>query len=233
MSMKTIPPEAYTHRDLAEAMQWRESQPEYVKAMTTTPDSLISFYKRALRSQNPNGNDSKMSESFKTDLKNLAEGLKNFETPQPQPASQIHTQQATTTATPQPERPIGSPPQTQVFSENEKSPSFGSQKQPFRTTDILGNNSMPRFMETPQEPTHSTQRPLHSPHQPMTAPVEPTVNKSTSTTESAHSSQDGFDPRTQQMIQEVKSRLNLSSDTEALRVLVQLGFEKLTPILKT
>lgn len=85
MSMRNIPPEAFTHRELAEAMNWRETQPEYVKTMTNTPEALVSFYKKAQRTQTTGGSQNlsttKMSESFRSDLKNLAEGLKTFEAP--------------------------------------------------------------------------------------------------------------------------------------------------------
>ena len=109
-----MPPEAYTHKELAEAMKWRESQPEYIKAMTTTPDSLMSFYKRAMRSQS-NGFDGKMSESFKSDLKSIAEGLKTFDSsaaPQPPAAQSFETPKATTaqqTQSPQQPTPKSEP----------------------------------------------------------------------------------------------------------------------------
>lgn len=95
MTYRKMPPEAYTHRELADAMKWREGQPEYIKAMTTTPDTLMSLFKRAQRSNDSNL-ESKMSEAFKSDLKNIAEGLKNFDSPeQPQTSPQPPTQSPT------------------------------------------------------------------------------------------------------------------------------------------
>ena len=82
MSIRTIPPEAYTHKELAEAMNWRETQPEYVKAMTSSPESLVSFYKRAQRTEPGKAiSQGKVSDAFRSDLKTLAEGLKSFEMP--------------------------------------------------------------------------------------------------------------------------------------------------------
>lgn len=130
-----LPPQAYTRETLTQAFAWLQSQPEAVRRSATTPESLVGLYTRNQRFGPDNiktetrfvssapisplaGDDDLdhlspteapiSAQNFKTDLKTLAEGLKQFDNPRgsrtpihqvnnsvPQPSSQHVGQQAT------------------------------------------------------------------------------------------------------------------------------------------
>jgi hypothetical protein len=95
MAFTNLPPQAYTRDVLAAAYEWLRSQPASIRELATSSDNLVSLYMQSRRRPNamsqliPNskndsgGNSNAMSgagaEAFKNDLKNLAEGLKQFE----------------------------------------------------------------------------------------------------------------------------------------------------------
>ncbi len=81
MAHNNIPPQAFTKEDLAKAYLWIQSQPEYVKNMATSKDTLVALYLQARR----NGNAAVeniapvSSRDFKTQLQSLATELNQFE----------------------------------------------------------------------------------------------------------------------------------------------------------
>ena len=84
MAMVTsVPPRAYTREILTTAFNWLQTQPESVRAKAATPDALVGLYMQATRGANtPLGFDAEApvsSQAFMSDLKNLAEGLKEFD----------------------------------------------------------------------------------------------------------------------------------------------------------
>lgn len=86
----TLPPQAYTREILTAAFNWLQSQPESVRKIATSPDALVGLYLRAQRyGASSLENDAPISsQSFMSDLRNLAEGLKQFED-SPQLAPQV------------------------------------------------------------------------------------------------------------------------------------------------
>lgn len=81
----SVPPRAYTRDILTTAFTWLQTQPDAVRAKATTPDALVGLYTQAQR-VGANKSDSSFeteapvsSQSFMSDLKNLAEGLKEFD----------------------------------------------------------------------------------------------------------------------------------------------------------
>ena len=82
----TLPPQAYTRETLTTAFNWLQTQPESVRMLATTPDSLVCLYTRAQRSGGASFESFESeapvsSQNFMSDLKNLAEGLRQFESP--------------------------------------------------------------------------------------------------------------------------------------------------------
>ena len=85
----SVPPRAYTREILTTAFNWLQTQPESVRTKATTPDALVGLY---LATTNKHGGFKPdygqnsleteapvSSQAFMSDLKNLAEGLKEFE----------------------------------------------------------------------------------------------------------------------------------------------------------
>lgn len=79
----TLPPQAYTREILTSAFNWLQTQPESVKKLATTPDALVGLFMRAQRygASSMEADAPISSQAFMSDLKNLAEGLKQFEDP--------------------------------------------------------------------------------------------------------------------------------------------------------
>ena len=72
----TLPPQAYTREILAVAFNWLQTQPESIRKLATSPDALVGLYMRAQRFGQ---SEAISTQTFVSDLKNLAEGLKQFD----------------------------------------------------------------------------------------------------------------------------------------------------------
>jgi hypothetical protein len=86
----TLPPQAYTREILTSAFNWLQTQPDSVRKLATTPDALVGLFTRARRFGNSSLEaDAPVSgQNFMSDLKNLAEGLKQFEDSKAAPLAQ-------------------------------------------------------------------------------------------------------------------------------------------------
>lgn len=79
----TLPPQAYTREMLAQAFLWLQDQPDTIKSMAQTPDTLVGLYLRAKR----NGESSlesvapRSTESFRSTLRDLANSIQQFNPP--------------------------------------------------------------------------------------------------------------------------------------------------------
>ncbi len=86
--MKTnLPPQAYTREVFTNAYEWLQTQSHSVKELAQTPDDLVALYLQARRHGHLSA--SYNSKSFKNDLKNLAEGLRQFDDAQVPSASAV------------------------------------------------------------------------------------------------------------------------------------------------
>ncbi len=86
MASNHIPPQAYTREDVAKAYVWVQSQPEYVKNMATTKETLVALYLQARRNGVSSLGDGRLeniapvsSKDFKNQLQSLATELNQFE----------------------------------------------------------------------------------------------------------------------------------------------------------
>lgn len=171
------PPQAYTREMLNKAYEWLKSQPKIVQERATNTDTMVSLYLHhrrvhGMRTTPAEANSPSVEESFKTDLKAVAEGLRQFE------------------------EPVVYSPQV-------------SHQSVFH----------------PPPPPESLAPPLpQTPPPPISAPkISSPPHKSPGF---------GFlDARTQQMANDVRERLNLSHDDEAIRMLVVIGYERLQGFL--
>lgn len=149
----TLPPQAYTRDILIKAYEWLREQPPAVKEKAKDADSLVSLYMQLRRRTSQDSWEQKVSaETFKNDLRHLAEDMKQFEAPMPTPA------------------PTSPPPKTMA----------------------------------------------HVIEQPMAVQAKNSPN---------------LDERSLKMLREIQQRFNLSHEGEALRMLIVLGYEKVTNVL--
>lgn len=142
----TIPPQAYTRDTLVKAIEWIGTQPSAIRERANSADLVVSYYLQACRKAAVQMEAPVSQENFKSDLKHLAEDLKQFE---------AHSFAPPPTAAPPP-----------------------------------ANRST---FDPPPVPTSLTWT---------------------------------IDPRSMSAIREIQQRLNLSSEAEAIRLLITLGSER-------
>ncbi len=189
-SSNLYPPQAFTREMLSQAYMWLQAQPESVRELARNPESLIALYLKTQRSQlynqkkmesqstNPYADAPVSAQNFMTDLKSLAEGLKQFE--DPAPANQGLSQGMSQSTSPAPQLPPLPPP---VFQQERVQAPQGFAAQ--LRSEIPGSK-----VQTPQ------------------------LNSSS-----------------QYMIREVKEKLNLSSDLEAINMLVAIAYKNLKSLI--
>jgi hypothetical protein len=166
MSTPYHPPQAYTREMLVKAYEWLNTQPAAVRERTPTADALMATFLQVRRRMAQNEKQESWDqptassvEAFKTDLRNLAEGLRQFEEPS-------HTERLP----PPLQRPTPGPEQRQLPPSVERS-------------------------------------------------AQPTAEASL------------FDAKTMGWVREVRTRLNLSSDQEAARAMIAIGYARLKDML--
>jgi hypothetical protein len=172
----TLPPQAYTREILTAAFNWLQTQPDSVRKIATTPDALVGLFMRAQRYGNSSlETDAPVSsQNFMSDLKSLAEGLKQFEEPKELKRNSLPAQ-----------------PQLQSYANH-------------------GNN-----MSSAGASQYA------APPQGFASPARVAEEFSLS----------GLNANTQRMIQEVKSHFNLSSEAEAINMMVALAYKNLKNLI--
>lgn len=208
----TLPPQAYTREILTAAFNWLQSQPESVRKLATTPDALVGLYMRAQRYGNSNlENDAPVSsQNFMSNLKSLAEGLKQFEqSPMTPPLGPSMAQQPVHAQPPPPPAPA-QPPMQQNNVHQYMTPAMAAHLTSQMQAQIP--------LQTPQSlpTTHSLRSQIQSLQQSQQAAANPPAL---------------LNDMSARMIQEVKNHLNLSSDSEALNMMLALAYKNLKDLL--
>ncbi len=95
MNSKTIPPQAYTRETLAKAYEWLRTQPLPIRERASSTDALVSLFLQARKNGSPplevveGGGPFEPTlahvQSFKEDLRSVAQGLQQFDEPDPSP----------------------------------------------------------------------------------------------------------------------------------------------------
>lgn len=214
----TLPPQAYTREILAIAFQWLQNQPESIRKLAQSPDALVGLYLRAQRygHTSPEADAPVTSQNFVNDLKNLAEGLKQFEDPKAEPAESNSIgayafERGAFTFDRAPEFQIPAPGFAQ------QAPRPVQQSAP--AMNPTSNSSRPR---PPVEPT-----PVAAPKHQSAASAQVMYGQ----TAAAASLALHLNANAQAMIHEVKTALNLSSDAEVLNMMVALAYKNVRNLL--
>jgi hypothetical protein len=193
-----IPPQAYTRDTLVKAIEWMNSQPASLRERAGSADLIVSYYLQARRRMTAAQMEAPVSgESFKADLKHLAQDLKQFEEPSAPPT--------------QPNR---------AFAQ--------LQEEPIPQMNFQDPFNPPRVVQPPAAHPQATTQTLPPPHQqPLPTPSAPAASQ-------AHLPKVmtwTIDPRSLAAAREVMQKMNLSHETEALRMLVTLGLERMREVL--
>lgn len=197
MSRTILPPQAYTSETLKEAYEWLRNQPQFVHEQAGDVDTLVYMYMKAKR-QGKTTFQSNYGETladaapvsaqhFKSDLKNLAEGIRKFD-----------------------------------FGEN--SPIIPPPAEPNTPAVTHSNISSPTQNTITQPPQH----PAENDRAFKARVTERIVEVNEPTPPQARTT---LDTVSQSKVDEVKAGLNLSSDQEAIRILISVGFEQILKVL--
>lgn len=200
MGINQLPPQAYTRETLMQAFDWIKTQPRQVQDLASSTDALVSIYMQARRRAGNHGVTHPVSsQSFKQDLKNLAEGLRQFE------------DDGTAAAADAAQTTYVAPAGAHVVSAHVVSAQAAAV-----------HHQMPVQQQAPPQqqgplPQYQAAQ-FHSSPQQMASPPQqiPQVSQ--------------LDPKSVEVLRLVQSRFNLSSENEALRMLISLGFEKVREI---
>lgn len=212
----TLPPQAYTRETLTAAFNWLQSQPESVRKLATTPDALVGLYIRAQRYGNSNfENDAPVSsQNFMSNLKSLAEGLKQFEqspmTPPLGPHMNPNVNQQT-----MPQQP---PPPPQAAPSHQQPSNVHQYMTPAMAAHLTSQMQAQIPLQTPQSlpTTQSLRSQIQTLQQSQHAAANPPAL---------------LNDMSARMLQEVKNHLNLSSDSEALNMMLALAYKNLKNLL--
>lgn len=217
MTFNPLPPQAYTKETLLKAYQWLMGQNSSLKEIATTPDILVSLYLKATR-DGDHSLERPSIQNFKNELRSLAGMMGELDrpavTPQVMQQHQHQTQHHVPHQAPQQmEAPVHMmpPPQAQVI---QQQPQFHAQAQAHTQ------------MHTQVHAQVQTKTaPAAAPQAATTHQVSYTEKTLTATTQTADM-MGILDCGTRAMIQEVKDEFNLSSELEALRMLVKIGYSR-------
>lgn len=192
----TLPPQAYTREVLVKAYEWLSAQTPIVRERAKTADSMVALYLQAKRRNGVEGSaleapTAASVEAFKADLRNLAEGLRQFEDPH------------------------FPPPLESTAAVAPAQPSF----QPQQTTHVPPLRSPVYTPPPPAMPFNDL------------PPMAATLMREEPVPEKPAKVQFTVDAKTQGWIREVQIRLNLSSEADATRALIAIGYERLRDLL--
>jgi hypothetical protein len=229
----TLPPQAYTREILTAAFNWLQTQPESVRKIATTPDALVGLFMRAQRYGNSSleADAPVSSQNFMSDLKSLAEGLKQFEDPKDQ--RRYAAQAAAAAAAAAAGIPAPTAPQQQVQNQAHAQHVMHQQMpspHPGMNGANYGNNMASGQTANFQGlTTHTRQQSMtgfvvntQGAGSPMGAPLGMMNQESLPA---------GINENSLRMIQEVKTYFNLSSDAEAINMMVALAYKNLKNLL--
>lgn len=235
-SVTASPAGVYGRGDLQAAFNWLVNQPEHIRKQASDPDRLMTLFYRssgrpemvrttevtrtseAARTMESTRETARIEteapvsgQAFISDLRQINEALRQFDGPGAQATihtSHSQTAHASTHVTP-PTAPLHTPLQPP-----------------------LTQAPLPQPLQQPQ---HSPHAHYPAPHQhPMPQYLAPQPPMAPSHMAPSHYGQPNYAASTgkmQHMINEVREKLNLSSDAEALNMLVTLGYRNLKPLL--
>lgn len=198
MTMNPIPPQAYTKDTLLKAYSWLQNQDDSIKEMATTPDILVSIYLKATR-DGDSVLDRPSIQNFKQELKQLAGMMGDFENQQ-----KVIEKEKTKIQQHKNNNFSNIQNLTQVTST--VNPTVGAN---FSHSN-LGSSSAYVYPE-PRTQDSNTSGILTANH----------IGQSNANQFSQ------LDEKSLSMIKEACRQLNLSSEQEALKVLIQVGYNKM------
>jgi len=207
MAMNPIPPQAYTKDTLQKAYAWLLKQSPELKEMASNQEILVSLYLQAQR----NGEQSlerPSIQNFRTELKSLAHMMGDFE----------------------PERTQAKAPSAKT------SPTVGqvqasmAQASAMNTREVM-QSVVSEAISDSMKASETVEPKVFSQSAPTSAsPFASSIIENQQTMDHGFSL-DLLDRTAAQQVREVRNRLNLSSDLEAVKAMLSIGYQKITKML--
>jgi hypothetical protein len=208
MSKTVIPPQAYTRDTLAKAYEWLKTQPGYVREQASNADSLVYMYLRAQRHGENTFQSSygeTLSDTAPVSSQHFKDDLKHL-------AEGIRNFDYSEPS------PIQPPPKDANF------PVTHTAHREYRSSERRSET------EGSQNPGASTPPPNYNPS--SSRPFHTRVTERVVEVNEPHPpAANDLDETSQKKVEEVREGFNLSSDFEALRMLISLGYEHVLKIL--
>lgn len=217
ITMNPLPPQAYTKDTLLKAYQWLMGQDASIKDIATNPDILVSLYLKALR-DGESALERPSIQNFKNELKSLAGIMGELDRSQTTPNTSLP--------------PSKTPPTTQSTTAQVNTPA----QQTLQPTHIYQPAYQPTTMQ-PQPMVHASSTATSATTAtPMAAVgsqthVSYTEKTMTATAQNLDISA-VLDPKSMEILAEIRTEFNLSSEVEALRMLIKVGYSRSKDLLK-
>ncbi len=223
----------YSRVDLQAAFNWLVNQPDHVRKQASDPDRLMTLYYRSsgrtsnhsettrvdsMRVESSRVESSRMeseapvsSQNFLSDLRQINEALRQFESPGAQPMGQGHSSHNHLSNS----HPVQSANQTYAPQ------SSTAQQTVIHTAPTSAHLHIHNSAPAHHSPPNSLPNMSHSNIGNTAPPVM------------AHAGAIGMalNGRSQAILMEVREKLNLSSETEALQMLLAIGYKQLKPMI--
>ncbi len=240
-STGTSSPSLYGRGDLQAAFNWLVNQPEHIRKQASDPDRLMTLYYRSTGRPEMIRTESARIEveapvsgqNFISDLRQINEAMRQFDGPS---QATIHTQQSTSPiAPPGAHTSKAVPPPARSSSPVNSAPNSSSNSgfvmpiyPPPPISQSLAASIAAQINPPPSAyPDYAAAAAAQNHLAQTHAATHAAAPQMTANSLMALSAQ----ARTQAMVTEVREKLNLSSDAEALNVLVTMGYRHLKPLL--
>lgn len=238
--MNPLPPQAYTKDTLVQAYAWLQSQSDSVKELATNPDILVSLFMKS-KTQGDQFFERPSIQNFKNELKNLAGMIGEFEQTPAQmsspalssssPSGPIMNTNTSSMANPSMNTNINSNMSSLTSAINNSSQNFNNSSSP---SSIFSSAPPPQAMLHQQTFQSNATAPYPSPmgttsqqgpgsDSHLGSGIMQGVNRSSELV---------VDEKSIEMIREVKKSLNLTSESEVLRLLLSIGYQKARQLYK-
>jgi len=196
--MNTIPPQAYTRDVLVKAIEWMQTQPPAIREKATSADLLVSFYMNACRRNGGPAPGGRIDSGYLE----APVSQENFK------ADLKHLAEGLK----QFEDPVAPPPH-----QPGRFPSYGVPEAHQRVEPLF----TPDFHDEPIHHQPAPPPPVYHP-----PPYTPPAYTSPPRPQQAQGVQWSVDARSLAAARDLQQRMNLSSEGEALRMLIALGSQR-------
>ena len=224
-STGTPSPSLYGRGDLQAAFNWLVNQPEHIRKQASDPDRLMTLYYRSsgrpdmIRTETTRSESARIEieapvsgQNFISDLRQINEAMRQFDGPTAQATVHSHQHATTSSQASSFVMPIYPPPPISQSLAASIAAQINPPPPPSPTT-------YPDYSAA----AAATQNQLAQNHAAVQASApQPMANSLMALSAQA---------RTQAVVTEVREKLNLSNDAEALNVLVTMGYRHLKPLL--